>query len=295
MVYIGGTDPGCFIPTMLNATSDAEQHIVFTQNALLKSDYLEYLTAIYGDRMATLTKDDNERAIQDYKTDAQKRLLHDQEFPDQPKQLRPGEDVRLVDGKVEVLGQVAVMSINEKLLQMLMEKNPNMSFAMEASFPFSSTYTNAAPLGPILELGVKDEQNVLTQERATQTVDYWRATADMLNSGSGATDSLSPRLAYAKMASEQATLLLDHGYAAEAEQALRLANQIGPGSPEAFFRLLNLLVAQGRISDALVAAEATYQSLPSADLMKTYYGDYPTPAGPIRTAIENLKGMQKAK
>jgi tetratricopeptide (TPR) repeat protein len=150
-------------------------------------------------------------------------------------------------------------------------------------------------LGPILELRAKDEQNALSPERATQTVDYWRTTAEMLNSGPDATDSLFPRVAYAKMASEQAALLLDRGYAAEAEQALRLANEIGPGSPEAFFRLLNLLVAQGRINDALAAAEATYQSLPSADRMKTYYGDNPTPAGPIRTAIEGLKRLQKAQ
>jgi hypothetical protein len=31
MAYAGGTDPGCFIPTMLNETTDGEQHIVFTQ------------------------------------------------------------------------------------------------------------------------------------------------------------------------------------------------------------------------------------------------------------------------
>ncbi len=33
MIYVGGTDPGMFIPNMLNATSDGEQHIVLTQNA----------------------------------------------------------------------------------------------------------------------------------------------------------------------------------------------------------------------------------------------------------------------
>src|SRR5258708_6021739 len=37
MIYAGGTDPGCFIPTMLNETSDGEHHIVLTQNALADS------------------------------------------------------------------------------------------------------------------------------------------------------------------------------------------------------------------------------------------------------------------
>ena len=295
MIYVGGTDPGAFIPTMFNATSEGEQHIAFTQNALANGDYLKYLSDLYGDRLVTLTSDDGERAFEAYQVDAQKRYLHDQQFPDEPKQLRPGEDVRIVDGKVQVSGQIAVMTINEKLFQMLMEKNPHMSFAMEASFPFASTYANATPLGPIMELRVTDEQNALSPERATQTIDYWRAAADRLSIGPEATDSLYPRFAYAKMVSEQATLLIDRGYAAEGEQALRLANQIGPGSPEAFYRLINLLVSQGRANDALVAAEATYLSLPSVDRMKTYYGDNPTPAEQMRVTIENLKLAQKTK
>lgn len=33
MVYVGGTDPGRWIPTMLNETSEGERHVVLTQNA----------------------------------------------------------------------------------------------------------------------------------------------------------------------------------------------------------------------------------------------------------------------
>jgi hypothetical protein len=41
MVYVGGTDPGRGIPTLLNETSDAERHIVITQNALADGSYLQ--------------------------------------------------------------------------------------------------------------------------------------------------------------------------------------------------------------------------------------------------------------
>ena len=119
------------------------------------------------------------------------------------------------------------MAINEKLFQLFMEKNPGASFAIEQSFPFNSTYADATPLGPIMELRVQDEQNGLTRERAAQSVDYWRTAAEKLSSGPGATDSLYPRLAYAKMAAEQASLLLERGYAAEAEQTLRLTGCAG--------------------------------------------------------------------
>jgi hypothetical protein len=105
MVYVGGTDPGCFIPTLLNETSDGERHVVLTQNALADGTYLDYLGFLYGDRVKTLTKDDNQRAFQEYMADAQKRFEHDQQFPNEPKQLRPGEDVRFTEGRTQVSGQ----------------------------------------------------------------------------------------------------------------------------------------------------------------------------------------------
>jgi hypothetical protein len=88
----------------------------------------------YDDRLANLSEEESKRAFADYVADAQKRLEHDQQFPDEPKQIRPGEDVRIVDGKVQVSGQIAVMAINEKLLQALMQKKPDLTFAIQESF-----------------------------------------------------------------------------------------------------------------------------------------------------------------
>src|SRR5204863_9363372 len=134
---------------------------------------VEYMNTLYGDRFATLTDDDQKRAFQQYTTDAQKRLEHDQQFPDEPKQIRPGENIRMVDGKVEVSGQAAVMAINEKLLQTLMAKNPDLSFALQESFPLKGTYADALPLGPLMELRAQDAKNIFTPERAAQSLDYW--------------------------------------------------------------------------------------------------------------------------
>lgn len=66
MVYIGGTDPGCFIPTFLNETSEGERHIVFTQNALADKTYLEYINFIYDGQFAALTADDSQQAFKSY-------------------------------------------------------------------------------------------------------------------------------------------------------------------------------------------------------------------------------------
>ena len=263
MVYVGGTDPGCFIPTLLNETSDGDRHIVLTQNALADDSYLDYLSFLYGDRMKTLTKDDSQFAFQEYIADAQKRLQHDQQFPTEPKQVRPGEDIRIGDNnKVQVSGQVAVMAINEKLLQIFMQNNPNASFAMEESFPFASTYAKATPLGPIMELGVQHEQDALTAERAAQSVDYWRATAQQLLSDPETPEGSDPRKAYSKMVSAQAGLFLAGNYTAEAEQAFRIANEICPTSPEAVFRYVNMLVEQQRFQDAILVGENAVNAAP---------------------------------
>ena len=233
MIFAGGTDPGCFIPTMLNETSDGERHIVLTQNALADNTYLDYLNFLYGDRMATLTKDDSQQAFNNYIADAQKRLLHDQQFPNEPKQIRPGEDVRITDSNgIQVSGQVAVMAINEKLFQMLMDKNPDASFAMEQSFAFASMYPNSTPLGPVMELRVQDEQNALTAQRAAQSVDYWRTTAQQILSDADAANSPDVRMAYVKMASEQAALFSDRKFTAEAGQAYQIAIQLASSSPD---------------------------------------------------------------
>jgi hypothetical protein len=250
MVYIGGTDEGRWIPELLNDTSEGERHIIVTQNAFADGSYLEYVTALYGDRINTLMPEDSQKAFQEYLADAQKRFHHDQQFPDEPKQLRPGEDIQVNDNRVQVSGQVAVMAINEILLRSLMEKNPDLSFALQESFPLRGTYGNAAPLGPIMELGVPDVQSTFTAERVAQSLEYWRGMAQQLATDPEASGSPDTLKSYAKLALGQANLLADHQYSAEAEQAYRLSTQIWPGNLESVSGLSELLLRTGRGDEA---------------------------------------------
>jgi hypothetical protein len=260
MVYVGGTDPGRWIPTLLSGT---DERIILTQNALADKRYLDYMEFLYADRFATLTKGDSDRAFEEYIADARKRFEHDQQFPDEPKQVRPGENVGMVDGKFQVSGQVSVMSINEKLFQMLLEKNPGFSFAMEESFPFKSVLADASPLGPIMEVGAPGEQNTLNQERATQAVDYWRNTTQQLLGDSDALASQEVRKSYSKLLSSQAGLFVERSHPAEAEELFRLASEVCPYSPEAVFRYVNFLVAHERVNDAFPVAENALRAEPN--------------------------------
>jgi len=249
MVYVGGTDAGRYIPTLLNETSGGEPHIIITQNALADGSYLNYLGFLHGDRMATLTSEESQRAFQSYLADAQRRLAHDREFPDEPKQIRPGEDVRMEGNKLQVSGQIAVMAINERLLQTLLAKNPDLGFALEESFPFRSTYGAASPLGPLMELRAPEEQNALTAERAAQSLDYWRTAAQRFAGDSDALD-FNTRKAWAQMATAQGNLFAGRQYSTEAEQTYRLARQIAPGFLEPVGGLARLLVDSGRAAEA---------------------------------------------
>jgi hypothetical protein len=274
MVYVGGTDPGRGIPTLLNETSDGDRHIVLTQNGLADSSYLTYLNFLYGDQVHTLNQDDSNKAFQDYLADAQKRLTHDQQFPDEPKQLHPGENVTVdPNGRVQISGQVAVMLVNENLLNAFMTKNPDLSYALEESFPLKSTYPNAEPLGPLMQLGVKDIQTTFTPQLAQQTVDYWQQTAQQLLASPDTSDDSAAIKAYSKMASGAASLLASHNYNTEAEQAYRTAVQICPYSPEAVYGLANLLSATGRTDQA-------------TQLITQFQHDYPQKdPGPVPTAV----------
>jgi hypothetical protein len=248
MVYVGGTDEGRFIPTLLTETGAGEPHIVLTQNALADSSYLDYLKFRYGDQLAALTPDESQSAFQSYLADAQKRLQHDQQFPDEPKQVRPGEDIQVTNGRVQVSGQVAVMDINERLLQTLLQKNPDLSFALQESFPFPSLYAGATTLGPVTELRATDTADALTPERAAQSLDYWRSTTQTLLAD--ADTASAARDAYAKLILGQAGLFLDRNLSGEAEQAYQLATSLNPAYPEGVFKYVKLLTDQKRFDEA---------------------------------------------
>jgi hypothetical protein len=250
MVYVGGTDDGRWIPELLNDTGDGEQHIIVTQNALADARYLDFVNTLYSDRMTPLTSEDSQAAFQGYVADAQKRLEHDQQFPDEPKQVRPGEDIRVVDGKVQVSGMVAVMGINEKLLQTLMQKNPDLSFAVQESISMKGTYSDALPLGPLMELGARDQQNDFTAERATQSLQYWQDMAQQVLANPEGADSSAAQRSYSHDTAAAANLLAAHNFVGQAEQAYRLAQQLWPENPESVSGLADLLVGSGRESEA---------------------------------------------
>src|ERR1041385_9308450 len=87
-------------------------------------------------------------------------------------------------------------------------------------------YATTTTLGPVMEMGVHDEQSGLTAQRAAEAVDYWRTTAQQLLTDPDIAPDSDARKAYSKLVSSQAGLLADQKFTAEAEQEFRVALEL---------------------------------------------------------------------
>jgi len=67
-------------------------------------------------------------------------------------QLRPGENVNVDNGRVQVSGQVAVMMINGLLCKVIFDRNPTNEFYVEESFPLDWMYPYETPFGVIMKI-----------------------------------------------------------------------------------------------------------------------------------------------
>jgi beta-lactamase regulating signal transducer with metallopeptidase domain/tetratricopeptide (TPR) repeat protein len=169
-IYFGGTDPGRGVPTAFcRSHADGDPFFTLTQNALADGTYLEYLRAMYGGKIYTPTGEDSQRCFQEYMADAQRRLAENK--------LRPGENVKTleVDGhpRVEVSGQVAVMSINGLLTKVIFDHNPDREFYVEESFPLDWMYPYLEPHGLIMKIN-RQPLVQLPAETLAEDREYWR-------------------------------------------------------------------------------------------------------------------------
>jgi tetratricopeptide (TPR) repeat protein len=144
------------------------------------------LGGLYPDReMYIATPEDSQKCFNEYLTDAQRRLQHDMQFPNEPRQIRPMEDVKVVDNRVTVAGQVAVMSINGLLTKVMFDHNPKNEFFVEESFPLDWMYPHLTPYGVIMKIN-RQQLPSLSEEDMQKDHDFWkqyskRLTGDIID------------------------------------------------------------------------------------------------------------------
>jgi len=129
--------------------------------------------------MYIASPDDSSRCFADYMADAQKRIQHDRDFPNEPRQIRPGEDVRIVDNKVQVSGQVAVMTINGLITKVMFDRNPTNEFFVEESFPLEWMYPHLTPFGIIMKIN-RQTLPTLSEELIQRDHEFWSRFSERL-------------------------------------------------------------------------------------------------------------------
>ncbi len=135
--------------------------------------------AYLSKEIITPTPEDSQKAFSDYIQDAQRRLQHDMTHPNEPKQIKPGEDVRVVDNRISVSGQVAVMAINGLLTKVIFDKNPTNEFYVEESFPLDWMFPYLTPYGIIMKIN-RNPVPEMTEDMIHKDHEFWSQYSDRL-------------------------------------------------------------------------------------------------------------------
>lgn len=127
---------------------------------------------VYPDREIQIASPlDSQNCFSEYISEAQRRL--------QAGQLKPGEDVKIVGGKVQVSGQVAVMAINGLLTKVMFDKNPNHEFYVEESFPLDWMYPHLTPFGIIMKIN-RQPLPTFTEDIFERDHEFWSQYSERL-------------------------------------------------------------------------------------------------------------------
>ncbi len=119
----------------------------------------------------TPSPEDSQQCFEDYTSDVARRQAIGQ--------LKPGEDVKVENGRVQVSGQVAVMMINGLLCKVIFDHNPTNEFFVEESFPLDWMYPYETPFGIIMKIN-RNPLPELTPDIFKKDHDFWSKYSERL-------------------------------------------------------------------------------------------------------------------
>jgi hypothetical protein len=288
-IYLGGTDPGRFIVTMMQKSqADGDPFFGLSQNPLTDATYLDYLRSIYGGKIYIPTTNDWQKCFYNYFRDfAERRATH---------QLQPGESVTNgPDGKMWVNSYMSELQVRALLARVIFDQNTNRDFYVEESFPLEWMYPYLEPHDLIFKLNHEPVAG-LTDEMVQRDHDYWTNTVspmigDWLTDGTTVTNVAAfaekvylqhdfsgftgdPAFvenahAHQIFSKERSSIAGLYAWRAQhdtdaagrqrmadaADFAFRQAWALSPYSAEVVFRYVQFLVTEQRTSDALLVAE----------------------------------------
>ncbi|HBA82949.1 MAG TPA: hypothetical protein DCZ95_02530 [Verrucomicrobia bacterium] len=253
-IFYGGTDPGRFVPTYMIYSAKVRPDVyLITQNALADNTYMSVMRDLYGDTIWIPSQQDSNYAFQKYVEDVQSG------------RIPAGADVSFENGRVSVQGVQGVMMINGILAKMIFEANKaKHDFFVEESYVIPWMYPYLEPHGLIMK--IKAEQlPALTPQMVENDTKFWDWYAKRLLDNGKFQHDVVARKTFSKLRSAIAGLYAYRRMFTEAEHAFKQAIDLYPLSPEANFRLADILMQQRRFTDARILIEQFLKDDPQND------------------------------
>ncbi|MBI5397778.1 MAG: DUF2723 domain-containing protein [Verrucomicrobia bacterium] len=273
-ILYGGTDPGRFVPTYMIFCPRVRPDVyIITQNALAENTYLRYLRAQYSpsrkkdgfnwfeqvlqrdttyprEDIYISTDEDSAAAIRSYVEELQRRPA------------LPGEQVTVVNGRVNIQGVQAVTALNGLVSKQIFDREHNKrSFYVEESFVIQWMYNYLEPYGVIMKIN-REPLPKITPEMVALNRKYWDAYVQkyLVNDPKFRRDDDAQRAfsklrtAHAGLYAWRATLAPPEQrqpeLAPEAEYAFKQCLELCPFNVEATFRYAEFLTRLERYADA---------------------------------------------
>jgi tetratricopeptide (TPR) repeat protein len=270
-ILYGGTDPGRFVPTYMIFCPRVHPDVyIITQNALAENTYLRYLRAQYSpsrkkegfnwieralgrdtvyprEDIYISTDEDSAAAIRSYVEELQRRAP------------LPGEQVQIVNGRVNIQGVQAVTALNGLISKQIFDRERyKRSFYVEESFVIGWMYPYLEPYGIIMKIN-KDPLPKITPDKVELNRRYWDnyikkylVSDPTFRRDDDAQRAFSKlRTAHAGLYAWRTTQGGQPELASEAEYAFKQAIELCPYNVEATFRFAEFLTRLERYDDAI--------------------------------------------
>ena len=248
-VFFGGTDPGRFVPTYMIYSADVRPDVfLITQNALADNTFMSVTRDLYGDANRKAgerpglwipTPDDSAEAFRIYVDEVQSGK-------------RPNNaDLKIDNGRVQVVGALGVMEINGILCDMIFKRNKQWhEFYVEESYVIPWMYPYLTPHGLIMHINA--ERYPITQTNTNDDLDFWDWYVRRITRDRKYRRDIVAQKSFSKLRSAIAGLYMARGRLSDAERAYLEARILYPVSPEANFRMIqDVFLRQGRFEEAL--------------------------------------------
>src|SRR5436190_1359894 len=119
---------------------------------------------MFEERINLPSEETLQATIQEYLDDAKKRQAENR--------LKPGEEIRMVDGKFQPTSHISVMAINALLAKKIFDANLEKEFFVVESFPLDWMYPHLTPNGPILKIN-REPLAEISDEIVKRDQTYW--------------------------------------------------------------------------------------------------------------------------